>query len=86
MQPLARRAFAVCGAARADGADQKKLEGKLGAQLLARNLTGVSSTPACTQLYEDARRLLSDADAMRERIKPVPQGPEGSVTVAVPFC
>jgi DNA-binding transcriptional LysR family regulator len=37
------------------------------------------------QLYEDARRLLSDADAVRERIQRLPQGPEGSVTVAAPF-
>lgn len=43
------------------------------------------STPAGLQLYEDARRLLSDADAVRERIQRLPQGPEGSVTVAVPF-
>lgn len=63
----------------------KKLEAELGAQLFERSHAGVTPTPAGLQLYEDARRLLSDADAVRERIQRLPQGPEGSVTVAVPF-
>lgn len=63
----------------------KKLEAELGAQLFDRSHAGVTPTPAGMQLYEDARRLLSDADAVRERIQRLPQGPEGSVTVAVPF-
>ena len=63
----------------------KKLEAELGAQLFERSHAGVTPTPAGLQLYEDARRLLSDAAAMRERIARLPQGPEGSVTVAVPF-
>ncbi len=37
------------------------------------------------QLYEDARRLLSDTEAVRERTQRLPQGPEGSVTMAAPF-
>ena len=82
---LSRAAHSLYVAQPALTAQIKKLEGELGAQLLARSHTGVSPTPAGTQLYEDARRLLSDADAMRERIKHVPQGPEGSVTIAVPF-
>ncbi len=36
-------------------------------------------------MYQDARKLLSDASAMRERLQRAPDGPEGSVTVAVPF-
>ncbi len=63
----------------------KKLESELGTQLFERSHAGVSPTQAGLQLYEDACRLLSDADAMRERMRRVPQGPEGSVTVAVPF-
>ncbi|BEP92204.1 LysR substrate-binding domain-containing protein [Acidovorax sp. A79] len=63
----------------------KKLEGELGARLFERSHAGVTPTPAGQQLYEDARRLLSDAAAMRERIQRLPQGPEGSVTIAVPF-
>jgi DNA-binding transcriptional LysR family regulator len=63
----------------------KKLEAELGAQLFERSYAGVTPTPAGLQLYEDARRLLSDAEAARERIRRLPQGPEGSVTVAVPF-
>ena len=82
---LSRAAHSLYVAQPALTAQIKKLEGELGAQLLERSHTGVSPTPAGTQLYEDARRLLSDADAMRERIKRLPQGIEGSVTVAVPF-
>ena len=63
----------------------KKLESELGTQLFDRSHAGVSPTQAGLQLYEDARRLLSDADAVRERMQRLPQGPEGSVTVAVPF-
>lgn len=63
----------------------KKLENELGAQLLERSHAGVTPTPAGLQLYEDARRLLSDVDAVRERIQRLPKGPEGSVTVALPF-
>ena len=62
-----------------------RLEAELGAQLFDRSHAGVTPTPAGLQLYEDARRLLSDADAVRERIQRLPQGPEGSVTVALPF-
>ncbi|ARU04680.1 LysR family transcriptional regulator [Comamonas serinivorans] len=82
---LSRAAHSLYVAQPALTAQIKKLEGELGAQLLERSHAGVTPTPAGSQLYEDARRLLSDADAMRERIKHVPQGPEGSVTVAVPF-
>ncbi|MGH6626649.1 MAG: LysR family transcriptional regulator [Burkholderiaceae bacterium] len=63
----------------------KKLENELGAQLFERSYAGVTPTPAGIQLYEDARRLLSDAEAVRERIQRLPQGPEGSVTIAAPF-
>ena len=47
----------------------KKLEDELGAQLFERSHVGVTPTPAGLQLYEDARRLLSDAEAMSERIR-----------------
>ncbi len=63
----------------------KKLEDELGAQLFERSHAGVMPTPAGLQLYEDARRLLSDAEALRERIQRLPKGPEGSVTLALPF-
>jgi len=63
----------------------KKLEDELGAQLFERSHVGVTPTPAGLQLYEDARRLLSDAEAMSERIRRLPKGPEGSVTLALPF-
>ncbi|MCD2513247.1 LysR family transcriptional regulator [Comamonas endophytica] len=82
---LSRAAGSLYVAQPALTAQIKKLEAELGAQLLERSHAGVTPTPAGMQLYEDARRLLSDADALRERIQRLPQGPEGSVTVAAPF-
>jgi len=82
---LSRAAHSLYIAQPALTAQIKKLEADLGVQLLERSHVGVTATPAGTQLYEDAQRLLSDAEAMRERIQRLPQGPEGSVTVAVPF-
>lgn len=82
---LSRAAGSLFIAQPALTAQIKKLEGELGAKLFERSHAGVTPTPAGLQLYEDARRLLSDADAVRERIQRLPQGPEGSVTVAVPF-
>lgn len=63
----------------------RKLEEELGAQLFERSHAGMTPTPAGLQLYQDARRLLSDAAAVRERVRSLPQGPEGSVTLAMPF-
>lgn len=82
---LSRAAGSLYIAQPALTAQIKKLEGELGAQLLERSHAGVMPTQAGVQLYQDARRLLSDAAAMRERIQRLPQGPEGSVTIAVPF-
>ena len=82
---LSRAAGSLYIAQPALTAQIKKLESELGAQLLERSHAGVSPTQAGVQLYQDARRLLSDATAMRERIQRLPQGPEGSVTIAVPF-
>jgi LysR family nitrogen assimilation transcriptional regulator len=82
---LSRAAGSLYVAQPALTAQIKKLEAELGAQLFERSHAGVTPTPAGLQLYQDARRLLSDAAAVRERIQRLPQGPEGSVTVAVPF-
>lgn len=82
---LSRAAHSLYVAQPALTAQIKKLESELGTRLLERSHAGVTPTPAGAQLYDDARRLLSDADAMRERIQRLPQGPEGSVTVAMPF-
>ncbi|ROZ71285.1 LysR family transcriptional regulator [Ramlibacter sp. WS9] len=82
---LSRAAGSLFVAQPALTAQIKKLEAELGAQLFERSHAGVAPTPAGLQLYQDARRLLSDAAAMRERIQRLPLGPEGSVTVAVPF-
>lgn len=82
---LSRAAHSLYVAQPALTAQIKKLEAELGAQLLERTHAGVTATPAGTQLYEDARRLLSDADAMCERIQRLPMGPEGSVSIAMPF-
>ncbi len=82
---LSRAAGSLYVAQPALTAQIKKLEADLDAQLLQRSHVGVTPTPAGLQLYEDARRLLSDAAAVRERIQRLPKGPEGSVTVALPF-
>jgi len=82
---LSRAAGSLFVAQPALSAQIKKLESELGAQLFERSHLGVVPTPAGAQLYQDARRLLADAAALRDRIQRLPQGPEGSVTVAVPF-
>lgn len=82
---LSRAAGSLYVAQPALTAQIKKLETELGTQLFERSHAGVTPTEAGLQLYDDARRLLSDADAVRERMQRLPQGPEGSVTVAVPF-
>jgi len=82
---LSRAAHSLYIAQPALTAQIKKLEVDLGVQLLERSHAGVTPTPAGEQLYQDAQCLLSDYEAMRERIRRLPQGPEGSVTVAMPF-
>ncbi|RYF47364.1 MAG: LysR family transcriptional regulator, partial [Comamonadaceae bacterium] len=82
---LSRAAGSLFVAQPALTAQVKKLESELGVRLFERSHAGVLPTQAGLQLYEDARRLLSDADAVRERMQRLPQGPEGSVTVAMPF-
>jgi DNA-binding transcriptional LysR family regulator len=82
---LSRAASTLYVAQPALTAQIRKLEDDLGAQLFERSHAGMTPTPAGLQLYQDARRLLSDAAAVRERVRSLPQGPEGSVTVALPF-
>lgn len=82
---LSRAAVSLYVAQPALTAQIKKLEAELDTQLFERSHAGVTPTAAGLQLYQDARRLLSDAAAMRERLQRGPQDPEGSVTVAVPF-
>jgi LysR family nitrogen assimilation transcriptional regulator len=81
---LSRAASSLYVAQPALTAQIKKLEGELGAQLFERSHAGVTPTAAGMQLYHDARRLLSDAAALRERFQRAPEGLEGSVTIAVP--
>jgi DNA-binding transcriptional LysR family regulator len=82
---LSKAAASLYVAQPAVTAQIKKLEGELGAQLLERSHVGVTPTPVGLQLYQDARRLLADAAAMQERIQRSGDGPEGSVTLAVPL-
>lgn len=82
---LSRAAGSLYVAQPALTAQIKKLEDELGAQLFERSHAGVTPTPAGLLLYDDARRLLSDADAVRDRVLRLPTGPEGSVTVALPL-
>ena len=82
---LSKAAAALFIAQPALTAQIKKLEAKLGAQILERSHVGVTPTPVGLQLYHDARRLLADAAAMQERIQRSAASPEGSVTIAVPL-
>jgi DNA-binding transcriptional LysR family regulator len=82
---LSRAAASLYVAQPALTAQIKKLETELGAQILERSHVGVTPTPVGLQLYHDARRLLSDAAAMQERIQRSAASPEGSVTIAVPL-
>ena len=63
----------------------KKLESELETQLFERTHAGVIPTAAGLELYQDARRLLSDAEALKERISRQPHELAGSVTIAAPF-
>lgn len=82
---LTRAASTLYVAQPALTAQIKKLEDELAARLFERSHAGVTPTPAGLQLYQDAQRLLSDAEAMRDRVRRLPKGPEGSVTLALPF-
>ncbi len=44
------------------------LEEELGTRLLLRRRDGVQPTPSGERLYQDARRLLQDADRLRQRV------------------
>lgn len=81
---LSRAAASLYVAQPALTAQIKKLENELGTQLFERSHAGVTPTTAGMQLYHDARRLLSDAAALRERFQRPPNGLEGSVTLAIP--
>ena len=63
----------------------KKLESALETQLFERTHAGVIPTAAGLELYQDARRLLSDAAALKDRISRQPHELAGSVTIAAPF-
>ena len=82
---LSRAAGSLYVAQPALTAQIKKLEAELETQLFERTHAGVIPTPAGQLLYQDARRLLSDAAALKDRVSRLPQEPEGSVTVAAPF-
>jgi DNA-binding transcriptional LysR family regulator len=55
------------------------LEAELGAELFARNTRGVRLTAVGTALLPEARRLLRDADALREGARHLADGDVGSL-------
>jgi DNA-binding transcriptional LysR family regulator len=59
----------------------KALEGELGLALLHRHPKGVALTDGGRQLLGDARRILADVDAMRERMARVARGVKGVLNV-----
>lgn len=81
---LTRAAGALYVAQPALTAQVKQLESEFGVQLLERSHAGVVPTAAGLQLYQEAIRLLADAEALRLRIGKPAGEPEGSVTIAFP--
>jgi DNA-binding transcriptional LysR family regulator len=59
----------------------KALEGELGLPLLLRHPKGVALTDGGRALLADARRILADVDAMRERMARVARGVKGVLNV-----
>lgn len=59
------------------------LEGKLGAQLLARNSRTLTVTPAGQDYYEATVRILQDLDEVEERVTQGQSAPSGLVRVTL---
>ena len=81
---LSRAAGGLYVAQPALTAQVKRLEDEFGVLLLERSHAGVRPTAAGLRLYEDATRLLAEADALKRRIGRPAGEPEGTVTVAMP--
>ncbi len=81
---LSRAAGVLYVAQPALTAQVKRLEDEFGVRLLERSHAGVRPTAAGLRLYEDAQRLLAEADALKRRIGRPAGEPEGTVTVALP--
>lgn len=60
----------------------KALEQELGLRLFLRHPKGVALTEAGQQLLDEARRLLADAAALRERLQRMARGERGRLRVA----
>jgi DNA-binding transcriptional LysR family regulator len=61
----------------------KALERELGLQLFLRHPKGMALTEAGRQLRDEARRLLADLEAMRERLRRVASGERGRLRIAL---
>jgi LysR family nitrogen assimilation transcriptional regulator len=81
---LTRAAGALYVAQPALTVQVKRLEESFGVKLLERSHAGVTPTPAGLQLYQEAVRLLAEADALRSRISKPSGEPEGTVSLAFP--
>jgi DNA-binding transcriptional LysR family regulator len=81
---LSRAAGVLYVAQPALTAQVKRLEEEFGVRLLERSHVGVRPTAAGDRLYQDAMRLLSEADAILQRVGRPSTEPEGTVTVAFP--
>lgn len=81
---LSRAAAGLFVAQPALTAQVKRLEEAFGVQLLERSHAGVRVTSAGQRLYEDAVRLLADAESLKRRVGRPAGEPEGTVTIAFP--
>ncbi len=62
----------------------RRLEAKLGAQLLTRSTRAVSRTAEGTRLLAGARRLLADADALKDDLADSAAAPRGRLVISAP--
>ncbi len=84
LQSLSRAAAMVRIAQPALSRQVRQLEAELGATLLVRHAWGVTPTAAGEALLLSARRLLHDADGVKDAVHALATHPRGRVALGVP--
>jgi LysR family nitrogen assimilation transcriptional regulator len=84
LQSLSKAAAVVRVAQPALSRQVRNLEQELGTPLLIRHAWGVALTPAGELLLARARRLLADADGIRDAVQALAAEPTGRIALGVP--
>lgn len=84
LQSLSKAAAVVRVAQPALSRQVRNLELELGTPLLVRHAWGVALTPAGELLLARARRLLADADGIRDAVQALAAEPTGRIALGVP--